>query len=167
MRQRRRSEIPQTSYVRFWTAGLQCCSANHAGTHGWYETTLCLQTWSLIGFSQYNAPILPDRCRFSCSAATRIIPIAEKRVRFTHFNGKWYASAIEKQGSSHDTKSRIDLFAFGSKLYLEITAHDVAEISAPQIPLSENHHSFLLFYMVGNFLLNVVLVYAGFHNKIS
>lgn len=75
-----------------------------------------------------------------------VIPIAEKRVRFTHFNGKWYASAIEKQGSSHDTKSRIDLFAFGSKLYLEITAHDVAEISAPQIPLSENHHSFLLFY---------------------
>lgn len=73
-----------------------------------------------------------------------------------YFGGNWYASNGEKQGGSKYRKLDPHLFfAYGDGLYLEPKGKGKMEASASNIKLSEDTHSFLLFYQ--NKILGIVV----------
>lgn len=70
----------------------------------------------------------------------------ESNLFLCYIRGKWYASNLEKKGGSENRRSAPhEVFFIGSKLYLEAKKGDQAELTAPAIPLSEDHVTLLLF----------------------
>ena len=63
-----------------------------------------------------------------------------------YIRGDWFASGFEKDGKAK-TKNKIpqQLLAIGKKLYMESKGNGKYEVATPNIPISKENHTFLLF----------------------
>lgn len=63
-----------------------------------------------------------------------------------YIRGDWFASGFEKDGKVK-IKNKVpqQIFAIGNKLYMEAKGTRKYEVAAPNIPLSKENHTFLLF----------------------